>query len=401
MTSREKVVAAINHRPYAGLAIDFGAMRSTGINAIAYANLAQSLGMDEKPCVYDVMQQIADPSEQMRTYLGGDVRQVHRVSPVFGVHIDRFKEGTLTNGQPAMVPWDFNPVQNAKGDFELRDSTGTLVARRAPDGNYYDLAQTLFADLETVEDAAQIYWPVMEEWELAFVEEQARRLYQTTDKALLLDFGGSIFEQGQQHFGFEKYYCDLAANKELIHAYHEKLTETYLQNLQNLLPHVAQYINVIMFGDDLGTQVSTQISVEMYREMIMPYHKRMYRYVQEHFPNVKVFLHSCGAISPLLPSLIEAGVQILNPVQISAAGMDPRKLKERFGKELVFWGGGADLQMFVREHTVEEVRTHVRELIEIFNSDHTGFVFTTVHNIQYDIPPEKILAIYEEARSYQ
>ena len=138
----------------------------------------------------------------------------------------------------------------------------------------------------------------------------------------------------------------------------------------------------------------------MYREMIKPYHKKIYSYVRENFPKVKVFLHSCGAIHDLIPDLIDAGVQILNPIQISANGMDPKRLKEEFGKDLVFWGGGANMQTFVQTASVEQIRAHVQELIETF-APGGGYVFTQVHNIQADVAPEKVLAIYETAAKYR
>jgi uroporphyrinogen decarboxylase len=138
----------------------------------------------------------------------------------------------------------------------------------------------------------------------------------------------------------------------------------------------------------------------MYREMIKPYHARQYQYVKNNYPDVKVFLHSCGAIFNLIPELIDAGVDILNPVQISAKGMDPVKLKKEFGKHLTFWGGGANMQYTVNQGSIEDIRKEVKELIEIF-SPGGGYVFTQVHNIQSNVPPEKIMAIYETALEYR
>ena len=174
----------------------------------------------------------------------------------------------------------------------------------------------------------------------------------------------------------------------------------YMTDLEKILGRIGKYIQVIQFGDDLGTQEAPLISLKTYRELIKPYQQRQYQYVRRQYPEVKVFLHSCGAIFPLIPDLIEAGVEILNPVQISAAGMEPRALKESFGKDIVFWGGGANMQGTVLNGSVEDIRREVRELIGIF-SEGSGFVFNQVHNIQANVPPEKILAIYDTALAFR
>ena len=151
-----------------------------------------------------------------------------------------------------------------------------------------------------------------------------RRFYENTDYAILGAFGGNIFEAGQGDFGYETYFMNLSLEKELMHRYNERICEAHLQNLKKYLSAVGEYIDVIQFGDDLGMQNSTQISVSMYREMIKPYHKALFQYVKKHYPLVKVFLHSCGSIRPLIGDLIDAGVEILNPIQISATDMDQK-----------------------------------------------------------------------------
>ena len=161
------------------------------------------------------------------------------------------------------------------------------------------------------------------------------------------------------------------------------------------MPKIADTVDVIAFGDDLGTQTSTLVSEKTYREMIHPYHREIYQFTKAKCPKIGRFLHSCGAIVSLIPYIIEEGIQILNPVQISAAGMDAQMLKRRFGKELVFWGGGADMQHTVLQGTIEKIRDEVRRLCETFYSDGTGFVFNQVHNILGNVPPDKVMAIYD------
>jgi uroporphyrinogen decarboxylase len=169
-----------------------------------------------------------------------------------------------------------------------------------------------------------------------------------------------------------------------------------MENLKRFLGRLSKYIDVIQFGDDLGSQKGPLISTKMYREMIKPYHKKQYQWVQKNYPNVKVFLHSCGSIYDLIPDLIDAGVQILNPIQLSAAKMDPVKLKEQFGDKLVFWGGGIDTQQTLTHENPKDIEAEVKRLIDIFKPG-GGFVFTQVHNIQANIEPSKVVAAYDAA----
>ena len=228
------------------------------------------------------------------------------------------------------------------------------------------------------------------------MEQEVRDLYYGTDKAILMSFGGNILEAGETLWGFEKFFEYMMIEPDLVHAWLEKMTDAYMADLEKILPRVAPFIQVIQFGDDLGSQQSPLISPSLYREMIKPYHARLFGYVRKHYPEVKVFLHSCGAIFDLIPDLLDAGVQILNPVQISANGMDPARLKGMFGKDLVFWGGGANMQHTVLEGSLRDIEEEVSTLIDHF-APGGGFVFNQVHNIQANVSPERILAIYDTA----
>lgn len=400
MTSRERIIEALNHRESDVLPIDFGAMRSTGINAIAYNRLKEYLGFKGQPAkLYDVFQQLAEPEQEVVDRLGGDVVQVHRLCPAFGIRIDSWKPGKLQDGSDCIVPEGYNPVANEQGDLEIR-SGETVIAKMPKGGLYFDQVYRPYENVETYEDIDNIPISEITDEELKFLEQEAKYLYENTDKAILISFGGNILEAGQINWGYEKFYTDLALNPELVHYWFNKLTDAYMRDLEKFLSAVGKYVHMIQFGDDLGTQEAPQISLNMYREMIKPYHAKQYRYVRNNYPNVKVFLHSCGAIYDLLPDLIDAGVEVLNPVQISAKGMDPVKLKKEFGKDLTFWGGGANMQYTVNQGTVEQIKKEVRELIDIF-SPGGGYVFNQVHNIQADVPPEKIMAIYDTALEYR
>lgn len=400
MNSRERIIETLYHREPDVLAIDFGGMRSTGISAIAYNKLKSYLGIKGGHTkLYDIFQQLAEPEMELLNILGGDVVQLHRYAPAFGVTIESWKSSKLQDGSDCLVPEAYNPRINEKGDAEIWDHN-TIIAKMPQGGFYFDQVYHPYENVETFEDIDRIPIQRITDEELKYLELEAKRLYETTDKAILGAFGGNILEAGQLLWGYEKFYTDLALNPDLVHYWLDKLTAAYLNDLEKYLKAVGKYINVIQMGDDLGTQEAPQISGSMYREMIKPYHKRQYEYIRNNYPGVKVFLHSCGAIYDLIPDLIDAGVEVLNPVQISAKGMDPAKLKKEFGKDIVFWGGGANMQHTVNTGTIDQIKAEVKELIEIF-SPGGGYVFNQVHNIQANILPEKVMAIYETALSYR
>ncbi|MDD4717361.1 MAG: uroporphyrinogen decarboxylase family protein [Eubacteriales bacterium] len=396
MTSRERVRKALSHQEPDMIPIDFGAMRSTGINAIAYNKLKGHLGIGEDPTrVYDVFQQLAEPGTGVLERMRGDVVQIHRLRTSFNIRNDKWKAWKLNDGSDCMVPLDFSPVQNSKGDLEILDGD-SVIARMPKGGYYFDQVIHPYENAGSISDIDAIPLEEITDEELQFLRDQAGRLYKETEYALLGAFGGNIFEAGQMDWGYEKYFMQLALEPELMHYYHNRLAQNHLKNLRRYLDAIGEYLDVIQFGDDLGTQETSQISVEMYREMIKPYHKLQYEYVHKSNPSLKVFLHSCGSIYNLIPDLIDAGVDILNPVQLSAKNMDPVKLKNEFGKKLTFWGGGCNMQTTGTFGTLDEIEKEVGELTRIF-APGGGFVFTQIHNIQANISPEKVVRIYDTA----
>lgn len=399
MTPRERIVAAINHQTSDVLPIDFGGMRSTGISAIAYARLKEHLGITGGAVrVYDIFQQLAEPEEPVLRRMGGDVVQLHRLAPSFGIPITEWKESALPDGTPCLAPAEFNPVREPNGDLAIYDGQ-TKIAVMPPASYYFNPVHHPFAECETEADVDRIPIAEITDQELDFLARNAKALYEGTDYAILGAFGGNILEAGQMDFGYGRFMFLLAANPALVHHYFERITEAYLRDLDKYLAAVGRYIQVIQMGDDLGTQGGPQMSTAMYREMIKPYHARIYRHARTK-SQAAVFLHCCGGVYDLIPDLIDAGVQILNPVQISAAGMDPVRLKREFGRELTFWGGGANMQYTVPTGSIERIKSEVRELIDIF-APGGGFVFNQVHNIQANVPPEKVLAIYDTALEYR
>ena len=389
------------HRQPVGLAIDFASTTSSGISIFAYEALKGYLGVDRgtPPKLFDVFLMLADPSTNMLERMGGDLIQLKRFAPNFGIRLDGWKSWTIRDGVECLVPGGFNPVK-AEGKLEIRDSAGRVLAQMPDGGYYFDYVLLPYKDIETVEEINRLDIKGIGDEELDYLEREGCRLFQETDKAVVFPFGGRIFEAGMQGWGFEEFLVQMMTNKDMVHRFFERLTEQYIRDIDNVLGRCDQYIDIFRFVDDLGTQSSLLMSPGTYREMVKPHHARMYRHIKEHYPKQKIALHCCGAIKPLIPDLIEAGVDILNPVQISASDMDPAELKKEFGKDIVFWGGGADMQFKVVNGSIEEIRKDVARLIEIFQKD-GGFIFNPVHNIQANVSPQKISAIYETALRYR
>jgi uroporphyrinogen decarboxylase len=400
MNSRERVMAAIGHEEVDRVPIDFGAMRSTGIMAIAYNRLKRHLGFGHLPKtkVYDVMQQLAEPDLEVVDCLGGDVVQVHRLAPAFGMRINRWGEGILPDGSRCLFPASFRPAVVTGGDRIITDGWRE-IARMPKDGLYYEFSYFPLANARTTGDIDKKDWPLITPEETDFLTEQAERYRRETDKAILAEFGGNILESGQFDFGWGEFMVRLCTDRKLVEYYLDRLVEWHLENLDFYLWAVGDKIDIIQMGDDLGTQQGLQLSPEMYREVIKPRQRKVYQYVHER-SKAKVFLHSCGSIVEVIPDLIEIGVDILNPVQTTARGMEPETLKKRFGKEITFWGGGCDTQQVLPFGTVEDVRRDVEERLRIF-AEGSGYVFTQIHNILADVEAEKVVAMYETAREHK
>ena len=402
MNHRERVLKTINHEEPDRVPIDIGGMRSTGIHSIAYRELRKYLGYNyDSIKLYDVFQQLGLIDRDILEHFNADVAPVNRLEPAFGIKIDRWKEGELIDGSNALVPAEFEP-EKEDGVYKIKDDNGRTIAQRSEGSLYYDQAGVYhpLADINTKEEIDQEYsWKKISQEEQKFLASQAEELREKTDYAIMADFGGSIYEQGQLLRGYKQWYLDVAGNKDFVKYLLDKMVENYLANLETFIGVLGDNVDIVVFGgDDLGMQDGPQISPDTYREIFLPRHKKMWDYVHDK-TDWKVFLHSCGSIYQLLPHLIEAGVDIVNPVHINAKGMKPRKLKEEFGDEIVFWGGGCDTQQVLPNGTVQDVKGEVKKNIEIFSTG-GGFVFTPVHNVQPDVPPENMEAVYKAAQEF-
>jgi len=411
MTSRERVLAAIDHKQTDRVPIDFGGHRSSGIAAIAYARLKRELGVQTGAIyVYDMVQQLAIIEPEVLDAMGSDVIELGRA---FMRDDAEWKPWVLPDGTPCKIPAFINLEQRGK-DAYLLSNDGTALGVQKEGCPYFEQIYWPWADRDfeeqdfcDIEDAFKYtIWtgvaapgahiPLTDEG-LTKLAAGAKALRASTDRAIVGLFGGNLFEVPQFLCGMENYLMNMGLYPESCIRLSEALCNFYLPRLERWLGAVGPFIDIILFGDDLGGQNGPLMSPEMYRTYYKPFHARMWKRVKELAPQVRIQLHTCGGIEPLIDDLIEAGLEIANPVQTTCAGMDPRHLKAKFGSRFTFWGGGCDTRHMLPHGTPEEIKQHVREQIGIF-SPGGGFVFQQIHNILMDVPPENILAMFETAR---
>ena len=405
MTPRERVLAALEHREPDRVPINFSGHRSSGIAAIAYAKLRKALGLSRRPIrVYDAIQQLAVVDEDVLDRFHVDTIEMGRG---FALEDEHWVNWTLPDGTPCQMPRWAAP-EREDGAWVLRSKSGRVVGRMPDGAIYFEQAYWPFLDTDDLDRIPEAMndtiWCTIASppgplglgpgGDRTLVEG-ARRLRERTDRAIVGLFGGNLLETGQFLYRIDNFLMLLAGNPKRAHEFLDRLVELHLANLERFLGLVGPYIDIIGFGDDLGMQKGPQMSRAMYQEFFKPRHARMWRRAKE-LANVKVMLHCCGGVRPLLPDLIEAGLDAINPVQISCTGMETHGLKADFGRRITFWGGGCDTHMVLARATPGEIRRHVREQIATLRPG-GGFVFQQVHNILADVPAENVIAMFDAA----
>lgn len=407
MTSRERVLSALEHRQPDRVPIDFGGHRSSGIAALAYPKLRAALGLPPRTIrVYDPVQQLAILDEDVLDRFGVDTIELGRG---FALEDSHWADWTLPDGTPCQMPVWALP-ERGEGEWLIRSASGQVLAKMPDGAVYFEQCHWPFLeqdDFDRLPEAlAENMWCAVSSPPGPLVagpdgepvlREGARRLRARTDRAIIGLFGGNLLEIGQFLYRNDNFFLLLAGDPARAHEFLDRLVEIHLANLERFLGAVGDAIDVILFGDDLGAQNGPQISPAMYREFFKPRHARMWRRAKELAP-VKVMLHCCGGIRPLIADLIDAGLDATNPVQITCSGMDPRELKAEFGDRLTLWGGGCDTRRILPQGTPDEVRNHVREQVELLGKG-GGFVFQQVHNVLAGVPPENIIAMFDAIRS--
>ena len=390
--------------------LDLSGHRSSGIAAIAYAKLRDFLGLPKKPIrVYDPVQQLAIVDEDVLQRFGVDTIELGRA---FALTDDCWADWELPDGTPCQMPRWALPERDGNRWVIRSSKTGRVIAQM-PDGALY-FEQTYWPFAEEAPDHDRIGDVLTESMWTAIasppgplvagpdgmnlLHDGARRLRQQTDRAIIGLFGGNQLEMGQFLYRNDNFFVLLAGEPEQAHDFLDRITAMYLGNLEKFLGAVGDSIDIIVFGDDLGMQTGPQISPAMYREFFKPRHQLLWNRAKQLAP-VKVMLHCCGGVRELLPDLIEAGLDAINPVQISCRGMDAAELKKEFGHDLTFWGGGCDTRDVLPLGSPEQVRRHVIDQLRIL-APGGGFVFQQVHNALANVPPQNIVAMLDAVAEF-
>lgn len=411
MNSRERVLASINHNEPTKVPVDMGSNPSSGISAIAYSNLLKHLGKDHLPVqVYDVVQQLAQPHNEIIDLFGIDVLDIGRTFNETPAH---WHSTTLANGNAAFYPSWFKPQQNQSGDWIANHSSGLPIAKMPGGATFFDQIHfpwvdgypTDFSSLD--DEMSKVLWAAFTHspWDNTqmpgFWDELRKRaihLKENTDKALMVVVGCNLFEWGTFIRRMDNFMMDLYLEPDNTEKLLDALMERHLATLAKVCEAVGDVVDIIRFGDDLGAMNGPFMDPEIYRQLFKPRHKMLCDFTKKN-SNMKTFLHSCGSIYKLIPDLIDAGYDILNPMQTQCTDMEPEKLKNEFGKEVTFWGGGIETVGTLNAKSPDEVRAEVLNRLEILTKG-GGYVFNTVHNIMPDVPPENIVAMFNAIKEF-
>ncbi len=410
MTPRERILKAIAHQEPDRVPVDFGSTPSSGISAIAYGNLVEHLGLDLPVRVYDVVQQLAEPDDEILDLFEIDVIDVGRA---FNTDPSWWHPTVLADGRKAYYPRWFHPEQLEDGSWKAYDRQGRYIARMPAGGTFFDQVYFPYLDgypsdysglREAMSEAIWAAFPTAP-WDRADdpdfwpnLRKRCIELKESTDRALLIGAGCNLFEWGTFLRRMDNFLMDLVIQPDEVERLLDALMEVHMETLEKICHWVGDVVDIVRFGDDLGTQNGPFMDPEIYRRLFKPRHKQLAEYVHTH-SSMHTYLHSCGSVYQMIPDLIEAGIEILNPVQTNAAGMEPERLKREFGKDITFWGGGIETAYVLNRGTTEEVRKMVLERLEIF-APGGGYVFNTVHNILPEVPPENIIAMFNAIREF-
>jgi len=415
MTSRERLIATLNHRQPDRVVVDFGATYVTGIAASTLAALRKAL-LDEpdyRVKVHEPYQMLGLIDDKLRDVLGIDTVMLSGRRTMFGYEAADWKPFTLFDGTEVLVPGKFNTDPLPNGDllqYPEGDKSAPPSGRMPKGGFYFDaiirqdpIDEAKLDPADNLEEFA-----VLSDQEVRDLADAAAKLADRTTYGVVLILPGTAFgdialvpapwmKHPKGIRDVAEWYMSTACRRDYVMRVFEGQCRIALENIDLLAEAIGDRVQVAyVTGTDFGTQRGPFISPQAYRELFKPFHKAVNDRIHQK-TSWKTFIHSCGSVVELIPDFIEAGFDILNPVQTSAAGMDPRTLKRQFGNEIVFWGGGVDTQKTLPFGTPQEVYGQVRERIEIFN-DGGGYVFGAIHNVQANVPVENVLAMFKAVR---
>jgi uroporphyrinogen decarboxylase len=376
LTPRERVKRALDLQQPDRVPIDLGG-NQTGIHKNAYLSLIRHLGITDDLRITDAVQQLAQPCEQVLQRLRVDTRYV-------AARAAESWKGGIVRAQRDGRQWD-----------DLTDEFGVRWSMPEDAPYYMDITLHPLAKA-TLADVKDYPWPKGDDpSRFAGLRKRALALKNDTPYAVVSGISGVVYEICWYLRGLEQWFCDLMAEPEFCEAMLDQTLKFWLDWFRLFLDEVGDVVDVIMIGDDLAGQNGPLFNPALYRRLVKPRHKRLVQYIRSRTA-AKIWYHTCGSCAELIPDLIDNGVHVLNPVQISARNMDPAELKRRFGRQLAFWGGGVDAQHILPRGTPQEVAANVRQNLKALMPG-GGYVFNNVHNIQGEVPPENVVALYDTA----
>ncbi|MHB8900469.1 MAG: uroporphyrinogen decarboxylase family protein [Thermoguttaceae bacterium] len=379
MTSRQRVLAALDHHEPDRVPIDLGG-NQTGIHKFAYRALLDHLGIADELTIMDQVQQLARPCEALLQRLHVDTRYI-------AAGAAQGFDGRILTAERAGRTW-----------YDLTDEFGVTWSMPADQPLYMDISHHPLAHA-TLDDIRHYPFPKGDDpGRFRGLREQASYLRENTPYAVVSGISGVVYEICWYLRGLENWFMDMVSQPEFCEALLDQTLKFWMDWFRLFLDEIGDLVDVIMIGDDLAGQTGPMFRPAFYRDVVKPRQKRLVQYIRSR-TGAKIWYHTCGACTEYIPDLVDNGIDILNPVQISAAGMDPADLKARFGRQLTFWGGAIDAQHVLPTATPDKVRHDVRRNLEAFMPG-GGYVFNNVHNIQAGVPPENVLALYDAAYEF-
>jgi len=413
VNSKERVLAALRHQQPDAIPIDFGSTAVTGVHVRIIAALREHYGLEKRLVkAHEPYQMLGTMDEDLKEVLGIDLEGVVPPETMFGFRNENWKPWRMDDGLEVLVPENFKITKESNGDtliYPKGDLSAPPSGRMPKNGFFFDSIIRQDPIVEEVldpKDNQEEFTPISDA-DLDYFEAQVKAKAKT-GRAVMATFGGMAFgdialvpapflKHPKGIRDIEEWYVSTLTRQPYIHEVFEKQCTVAIENLMKIHKRVGESVNAVFIcGTDFGTQWSTFCSVDTYKSLYHPYYRRVNDWIHTH-TTWKTFKHSCGSVISLIPSFVESGFDILNPVQCSAAGMDPMQLKKEFGSEIVFWGGGVDTQKTLMFGAPGQVKEEVKKRCEIFGKD-GGFVFNTVHNIQGNVPVKNVVAMFEALR---
>ena len=413
MTHRERIKAALNHRQPDRVPVDFGGTMTSGISASVISKLSKAMGLDrpdDRVKVTEPFQMLGEILPELKEKMFIDTFGLFNLNNMFGFKNEDWKPWTMFDDTPVLIPGKFNTEPDENGNIPMYAEGDKNYPPCAvmPEGGYYFDAisrqKPIDDDNLNVDDNLEDFGPYSDEL-LEYLEKESKRVYEETDYAIVYTVGGASFGDIALIPGLwlkdpkgirdvEEWYISTVTRRDYVFEVFERQCDIAIENLEKVRDALQDRIEVIFVsGTDFGTQRGPFISPDAYRDLYKPIHKRINEWIHKN-TSWKTFIHSCGGIRPLLDDIVDAGFDILNPVQCSAEGMEPQKLKDDYGDRIVFWGGGVDTQKTLPFGKPEEVYEEVSERIRIFNKG-GGYVFDSIHNIQQGSPVENVMAMLD------